>query len=390
MYIQRELEQRFLNVQNIHPVTALVGPRQAGKTTMLKQLAKQYNYSYVLFDDPDARELFDEDIIKFKMQYIDGYDLAILDEVQYCEDAGRKLKFLADTGSKIWITSSSEVILRAEILSYLVGRVGVLHLYPFSIVEFLSAKKQRATTAGILKRMVWEHATYGGFPRVVLMSETDMKKEILRNLHETIILKDAVHTFSIDNARAIEKLSLYLAHNTGQIVSYTTLMNDLGISFQTLKKYLDALIRSNLIIEVPPFFTNKTKEISKQPKIYYVDTGLRNSVVGEFPNKMTGPLFENYVLSELIKMGFKPKYWRTKSRSEVDFIVELGEKIVPVEVKLRAAVGKVERSLRSFMERYSPEFAVVVSYDGEKGEREVSGRKVLFTDIMGLREVLLL
>ncbi len=91
MYVHRDLEDKFKKVAGSYSVVALVGPRQSGKTTMLKELMKEYNSSYVLFDDPDARRLFDEDIKKFIVQYIEGYDLAILDEFQYCKDPGSKL-----------------------------------------------------------------------------------------------------------------------------------------------------------------------------------------------------------------------------------------------------------------------------------------------------------
>ncbi len=388
MYVHRDIEEKFLKIAGRYPVVALVGPRQAGKTTMLKNLMKGYNASYVLFDDPDARRLFDEDIKKFEVQYIAGYEIAVLDEIQYCRDAGSKLKYLADTGHKIWVTSSSEILLSKDVLSYLVGRVAILRLYPFNIHEFLRAKGYRAVDEVITKRIIWEHALYGGFPKVVLEDNVEMKKEYLRNLHETMLLRDVTRTFSIDNISAVERLSKYIAINSGAIFSYTNAANTVGISYQTVRKYLDAMVKSQIAVEVPPFFTNRTREISKQPKVYFLDTGLRNSVVGTYPMDMNGELFENYVLSELVKMGFKPKYWRTKAKAEVDFIVEKDSNVIPIEVKLRATPEKVERGLRSFIEKYSPETAVVISYSGEKGERKINGTNVLFEDIWGLWNLL--
>ena len=384
MYVRRDLEDRFIRVSEMYPIVALVGPRQAGKTTMLKELARGRNASYVLFDDPDARRIFDEDVKKFELQYMEGYDLAILDEIQYCQDAGSKLKYLADTSHRMWITSSSEILLSRDILSYLVGRVGILRLYPFNIHEFLRAKEYRIVDETILMRAIWEHALYGGFPRVVLEGSVEMKREYLKNLHETMLLKDVARTFSIENMGAVERLARYIAINSGKLFSYNNVASMLNISYQTLRKYLDALAKSEIIVEVPPFFTNRTREITKQPKLYFLDTGLRNSVAVVYPAELDGALFENYVLSELIKMGHRPKYWRTKAKAEVDFVVEIDGKVVPVEVKVSVSTWKTEKSMRSFIEKYKPERAVVVFYNGEKGEKKVNGTDVIFVDMLDL------
>lgn len=386
-YIEREIAEKFRKVQKIYGLIAIVGARQAGKTTFLKEQMKQARCSYVLFDDPDARALF-EDIKKFEKQYVEGYEITVLDEVQYCKDAGRKLKYLADTGRKIWITSSSEIILGKEILSYLVGRVSILKLYPFSLTEFLLSKGQKEVTPAILNRNVWEHATYGGYPKVVLAEDPEAKKIILKDLYDTMLLKDVARTFSIEDIRALEEFAKYLSLNIGGMVSYENISRDIKISFQTIKKYLDALEKSYIIVRVPPFYTNKTKEIIKQPKIYFLDTGLRNAVAKTFGAEPGGNLFENYVLSELMKLGFAPKYWRTKSKAEVDFIIEKDNELIPIEVKINAGPDRIERSMRSFIETYKPKTALVVTYKGEKGEMNVDGCKVSFTDALEMRKLL--
>lgn len=381
MYVKRMLKPRFDKISQHYSMVAVVGARQAGKTTFLKRQMKDYHSSYVLFDDPDVRSLFEEDVKKFENQFIDDYEVSILDEVQYCKDAGRNLKYLVDSNHNLWITSSSEIILSKKILSFLVGRVSILKLYPFSLNEFLIAKAQKEVTATILKRMIWEHTAYGGYPKVVLTDDVDMKKIILRDLYDTLLLKDVARTFSIDDIRSLEEFSKYLAFSIGDILSYDTLCETLNMSFQTVKKYLDAMEKSYLIYRAPPFFTNKKKEIVKQPKLFFVDTGLRNSVAKRFEVQVTGKLFENYVLSELLKMGFSPKYWRTKTKMEVDFIIEKDNNIIPIEVKIHASVGKIERSLRSFIHIYEPKKAFIVTLDGEKGKTIIDGCEVIYTDM---------
>ncbi|MBN2603557.1 MAG: ATP-binding protein [Candidatus Thermoplasmatota archaeon] len=389
MYVGRTIKEKFDKIAENYKMIAVVGARQAGKTTFLKKQIENKNASYVLFDDPDARSFFEDDIKKFEKQFISSYFVSVLDEVQYCKDAGRKLKYLVDSDHKIWITSSSEIILSKEILSYLVGRVSIIRLFPFSFSEFLTAKAQKELTADIIKRTVWEHATYGGYPKVVLTEDIDMKKTILGDLYDTMLLKDVARTFSIDDIRSLEEFSKYLAFFIGDILSYDKISSNLNISFQTVKKYLDAMEKSYLIYRVLPFFTNKRKEIVKQPKLYFVDTGLRNSIAKRFDVNIDGKLFENYVLSELLKMGLIPKYWRTKTKIEVDFIVEIDNKIIPIEVKIQADVGKIERSLRSFIEIYKPKTAIVLTLKGDKGRTMINGCEVIYTDISNLEKVIL-
>jgi len=388
MFVERDIEKRFGKVASAYNIIALVGARQAGKTTFLREQTKRMNSSYVLFDDPDARGLFEEDIKKFEKQYIEGFDVSVLDEVQYCKGAGTKLKYLADTGKKAWITASSEMILSKDILSFLVGRVSILKLYPFSLNEFLAARKQKSLTPAILKRAVWEHLIFGGYPKVVLTQDVETKKIILKDLYSTMIFKDIAGTFSINDIGSLEQFSKYLAVNTGTALSYESISKQMNISFQTVKRYLDAMEKSYLVARVPPYHTNKTKEITKQPKLYFVDTGLRNSIVDNFGSEPDGRLFENYVLSELIKAGFSPKYWRTKSKAEVDFIVEKNSKLIPIEVKLNAKPNKVGKSLRSFIETYKPKEGFVITYKETKGIAKINGCKITFTNAFELKEKL--
>lgn len=382
MYVPRLIEPLFRKLEPVYAIIAVVGPRQAGKTTFLRELAKARTVAYLLFDDPDVRTLFEQDVKKFERQYVETPEAAILDEVQQGTEAGQKLKYLAERGRKLWITSSSEAILGKDVLSHLVGRVSIIRLYPFSLSEFLRAKNVVETTPIQQQRLMWEHAIYGGYPKVVLTEELELKRRILRDLWETMILKDVAQTFSIDDSQALEQLSRVLAANSGQLLSYDLLAKTLNISFPTLKKYLQALEKSYFFMRIPPFCRNKNKEISKQPKAYFIDTGLRQVVLNFFPTEVDGHTFENYVFSELLKAGFSPKYWRTKAQAEVDFIIELEGEVIPIEVKLTPAL---ERSLRSFIEQYQPRRAYVVNYQGIAGTTKLKNCTIHTT---GVRELL--
>ncbi len=390
MYVERDIEEKFGSVSLLYNIVAVVGPRQAGKTTFLKERMKGLNASYVMLDDPDARGLFDDDIKKFESQYIEGHEVAVLDEVQYGKDAGRKLKYLADKGRKIWITSSSQTIMSKEVLSWLVGRVTLVRLYPFSFGEFLRAKKQKETTPAIAKRNVWEHLVYGSYPKVVLTESVEMKQTLLKDLYSTMVLKDIAQTFSIGDIRSLEELCRYLSHSVGNVLVYEKAASGMKVSFQTIKKYLDAMEKSYLIVLLQPFYTNKLKEVVKQPKVYFVDTGLRNAITNSFPLTLEkeGKLFENYVLGEMLKLDLNVKYWQTKTGVEVDFVVEKDAGVIPVEAKISASPEKIEKNLRSFIEAYKPKLAFVVFYEGVPGEVDINGCRVVFTDVLGFSRMM--
>ena len=384
MYVNRRITRGFHKLEEMYGLIALAGPRQVGKTTFLRYEMQDQEHSYVLLDDPLARSLFEKDPKGFERQFIEGHQLTVLDEVQYSMETGQFLKYLVDTGNRLWVSSSSAILLRADVLSFLVGRVGLVRLLPFNIEEFMEATGLKSWTPGILRSYVTEHMVYGGFPAVVLNKDPMLKQRLLIDILESIILRDAVRAFGLKNVRGVGDLTLYLSQTIGSPMNLSAVSNSLGINQITLNGYLDALEMSYVIARVRPFFTNKVKEIVKQPKVYFVDTGIRNAASGSFPSVPEGPLFENYVFSELLKMGHSPKYWRTKVGAEVDFVLDRPEGPIPVEVKLRTRPGRISRSLRSFIRTSRPQEAYIVGHEVETGTSTLEGCRVTYCDIMGL------
>jgi len=381
MYIERKIKEGFKKRVKLYNIIALVGPRQAGKTTFLKNQIKNSKTNYLSFDDPDIKELFEEDVKKFEKQYLEGFEISILDEIQYAKNPGINLKYLCDKGKKLWLTSSSEIILSKEVLSYLVGRVSIIKLYPFSLKEFLSAKGIKEFAAKTLKRYLDEYIEFGGYPKVVLTESYDEKKILLKDLYETMVLKDVAHSFFIEDIASIQKLIKYLSINVGNLLSYESLSKTLNLSFQTIKKYLDALEKSYFIARIRPFMTNKSKEISKQPKFYFFDTGIRNAIINSFDIEPSGSLFENCVFSEIVKAGYEPKFWRTKAGAEVDFVIESGKNIIPIEAKV-SAIQEHKRSLASFIKTYNPGKAIIVGYNIEEKIVNLNGCKIIYTNLI--------
>lgn len=360
VYIKRKAELLLHKLNDLYPILAVVGPRQAGKTTLLKEMLPP-DSKYLLFDDPDIREIFNSDIKDFEKQYLTKNTTAVLDEVHTAQDPGSKLKYLADSGYKLWITASSEVLLGESVLSYLVGRVSIIRLYTFSFSEFLNAKNIEVLTPAIEQRETAEHIRYGGYPKTVTTPDPGLKEIILKDLYETMILKDIAKTFSILDFRALEMLSSYFAINTGTQLHIENLSQNIGISAPTIKKYIDAMEKSYMLSVITPFYTNKTKELTKQPKVYFTDTGMRNVIRKNYD--LDGAGYENYILTELLKAGFTPKYWRTKTKLEIDFVIENKSEIIPIEVKLRE--NKITPALKSFINEYKPSRAYIVTFNGE-------------------------
>jgi uncharacterized protein len=365
-YIERDITDLFIKLNQVYSMIAITGARQSGKTTFLKHNSN--NANYIMFDDPDAKQLFEQDIKKFEIQYLNK-KLTILDELQYCQNAGKHLKYLFEKGHKIWITSSSSNILEKEILSYLVGRISIIKMYPLSYSEFKKFKDNIN-----YNRLVWEHATYGGYPKVVTTNDSELKQIILSDLYETMVLKDIAFTFSINDIDSLKNLTKYLANTVSKQIAYDDISNKLNISFQTIKKYITALEKSNLIQVIKPKYKNKIKEIIKQPKIYFIDNGILNHIINNFNSDLNGDIFENYVMSELIKKGYTLKYWRTKTGHEIDCI--LNENI-PVEIKLNSKKNP-SKNLKNYINEYQPQNAYVVFYEGSEKTEEFQNCKIQY------------
>jgi predicted AAA+ superfamily ATPase len=387
VYVKRDIGHYFDKIKGLYNTIAVVGPRQSGKTTFLKKRIKM-NISYLLMDDIDVRSLFEEDVKGFENRYLRGNDVTIMDEVQVCKDAGINLKYLNDSENKMWITSSSEVLLGKEVLSYLVGRVSIVRLYPFSLSEYLRCNNYGKNDKIQVLRSIRELSSYGGYPRVALERDPELKTILLRDLYETMVLRDISKVFNINDIVALERSVKYLANMyTGQL-SMENMSKDVAISFKTLRSYLTAMEKSYLIKLVKPYFTNQNKELIKQPKAYFIDNGMRNVISGNLGREMDGASFENLVFTELIKYGYEPRYWRKKTGVEVDFIIELGSEIIPIEVKLKVPEKRIESGLRSFIDQYSPKRALVVTSETDRADIEVSGTTVSFMDLVNLKEEL--
>lgn len=379
-YIPRDLEKAVGKFLAAPQILAIVGPRRSGKTTLLRHFeSKLPNSIFLSFEDDDLLRLFEEDIKAFAKIYIQPYRNIILDEFQYAKKGGKHLKFLYDShsGKKIIISGSSSIELTIKAAKFLVGRLLSFPLYPFSFKEFLLAKdpqlgkliaQEEKPSPSFVKQVephLNEFLLFGGYPEVVLADDFLTKKTLLQNIYQLYFLKDVAALANLVEDWKLKNLARLLAVNLGGLTNYTQLTTAANIDFKTLKSYLNFLEKTFIILPVPPFFTNKTKEITKSPKIYFLDLGLRNALINSFEpillRRDAGFLRENFIAAYLLNHNLEPHFWRTKSGAEVDFVVTKEGNPISIEIKSALGQMKTSRGLQSFIHHYRPREAFVAN-----------------------------
>lgn len=404
MYIERFLEKKIQKYLNKKEIIAIVGARQCGKTTLMKHISdKLKNTKFISFEDREILESFSKDIKTFVELYVKETKYLFIDEFQYAKEGGKQLKFIYDNyDTKIIISGSSASDLSIHSIKYLVGRIFVLSLYPFSFEEYLKYKNKKLynlhskkTFSSVLiekiNKYYDEFIIYGGYPRVILAEDNEEKEEVLKNIYNTYFLKEVKEILQLPEDFKLSKLIKVLALQVGSMSNYNELSSSTGFDYNDLLKNLNILKKTFICTESRPFFINKKKEIVKTPKIFFLDNGFRNIVIKNF-QKVTdrtdlGDLNENFVASELVKQDIELKYWRTKTGAEVDFIIEHKNKIIPIEIKSNLRSPKLTRSFRNFLESYKSKEGFILSRDySDKIRLEKSA--VFFKPLFGVEGIL--
>jgi predicted AAA+ superfamily ATPase len=380
MYVRRDLESAIQRYLSAPEIIALIGARQAGKTTLLKHLqAGIQDSSFLTFEDIEIRELFDLDTKSFVELYIKPARVIFLDEFQHSRKGGQGLKFIYDTvpGRKLIISGSSSLDLTIRAVKHLTGRILSFTLYPFSFREVLRSKDQRLSRLfegtlefgpiepPLLQRLqkyFQEFIVYGGYPRVATAQNDEEKRDVLRNIFQIYLLRDVRDILGLVDDYRMLSLVKALALQAGQAISYEELANLTQQSIPTVKRQISFLEKTYIASFLRPFFRNKRTELVKNPKAYFFDTGLRNAIIKDFKpvndRQDKGALYENCVFSELMKKDRQVKYWRTKSKAEVDFVVD---DRMPLEVKSGLSKPTIGKSLHSFIAKYQPDRAFILN-----------------------------
>lgn len=383
-------------------IIVVYGPRQVGKTTLFYMWMKNLieagtdpkNIFYFKADDPLIQtDFFDHfsSLHHFVKEYKNsGKAFVFCDEVQKIPNIGVFLKNLADLRDpelKIMVTGSSSLELRQKTHESLTGRKEVFCLYPFSFKEFLSEIKGRSDwQASIESESDFnEFVTYGGYPKVVLAKDISQKKSALNEIYTSYIQKDITDFLRIEHPDAFNRLVRLLADQIGNLLNIHELSSTLGMNRLTLEKYIHILEETFVIKRLPPFYKNPRKEITKMPKVYFLDTGLRNYIAGNlntFPGERgdIGKVAENHVFTEYHKALSdleKLYFWRTQTGAEVDFIFEKNENtFFPIEIKY-AIAPSFPRAMRSFIETYPVKEAVLFQRSTGKDPFKLGSTEVI-------------
>ena len=362
-YIDRFAEGKFRLLNNMFQAVLVCGPRQVGKTTMLKHISGDNNRSYVTLDDLDDRALALKDPKMFFQKYKSPI---IIDEIQFAPNLFSYIKIMADNHQKngeFWLTGSQSYKVMRLASESLAGRIGIINMYSLTHQELAHNLEDLPTDFSFdtLNRLtnrpnlelndVFSYIFKGGMPKCIGYTD-EMRAEYFKSYIDTYLMKDIMELGKITDAVRFKTFLTACASQNTQVVNYANLALASDISQPTAKEWLSLLQGIGIVYLVQPYFSNALKRLTKTPKLYFYDTGLC-AYLAKIPSKdmlmsssFNGAYFENFVMNQLmIKNQLSSHerniyFYRDIDKNEVDILLEDGEGIVPLEVKLSANPNK--------------------------------------------------
>lgn len=333
MLIRRHAEATLLQLARAYPIVAVTGPRQSGKTTLVRKAFP--NKPYVSLEDLDEGQFATDDPRGFLSRYPDG---AILDEVQRCPGLFSYLQTRLDQARKkglFVLTGSQQFNLLSGITQSLAGRVALIPLLPFALSELQAANVAPKALAELLFRGLYP-PIYDGPQQAGIWYGNYVRTYIERDVRQIIEVRDL---------SAFQRFVRMCAGRTGQLTNLSALASDCGVTHNTAKAWLSVLEASYIVHLLQPHHRNFDKRLVKTPKLYFCDTGLACWLLGiRTPAELAshtqrGALFETWAVGELLKARYNRGqesnlyFWRDRSGNEVDVLIEQGKKLAPVEIK---------------------------------------------------------
>ncbi|MCK9278310.1 ATP-binding protein [Methanoculleus sp. UBA303] len=383
--IRRDAEEKIRSLALGFPAVSVIGPRQSGKTTLVRSVFPEL--PYVLLEDPDTRAFAEEDPRSFLAQY--EKTGAVFDEVQRVPELFSYLQGVLDahTGpGRFILTGSQNFLMMEQISQSLAGRVGIVKLLPLSMRELASAGIETGR---------YEDLIYAGlFPRPY--SSNIHPADFYSSYIQTYLERDLRLLKQVQSLSAFQTFMKMCAYRSGQVVNYSSLANDCGISHNTAKEWLSLLETSLLIVLIRPHHKNFNKRLVKMPKLYFTDPGLACHLAGIQSaddlsyHPLKGGLFESLIISEFLKFRFNRGkasnlyFWRDKLGHEIDCIIEYdGWDPIPVEIKSgRTASSDFFKEI-TYWNRLSgntPDRSFVV-YGGDQSQRRTAGQLVGYREL---------
>lgn len=352
--------QDYVNTSN--QALILTGPRQVGKTTLLKSLFPQAKY--LNLDDLPTETILESYSLATYKSYLPDRGIVILDEIQHLSDPGRAGKLIIDNfpDLKLIITGSAGLSIKNKHTESMAGRAHSIELFPLSLTEYL-VQTQAIDSSSVLplQRIINPSKSPDPGPRIIIDKSSLIERLLiyglypnlinhpnpkiyLKDLVERIIFKDLLDLSLISEKKLAFSILTIIAYQIGQLLSYQEVANKLDIDVRTVKKYLDLFEEAYLIFRLYPYSKNGRNVLTKRPKIYFLDTGIRNALINLFQplnlRNDAGQLFENFIIIETLKyLKYHPSdqkmfYWRTKQGSEIDLVLSTSTTLRGVEIKL--------------------------------------------------------
>jgi hypothetical protein len=360
MKITRFLLPQIENSLQAGKVTVLYGPRQVGKTTLVKELIKSLplRSKFVNADEIIYREVLASQSSQQLGELLGDAELLVIDEAQRVSEIGLNLKILVDSfpHARIIATGSASFDLANKISEPLTGRKLTFNLYPVSYKEVQETIGKIETRTQLERWLVW-----GGYPAIVATDEPVLRERLLGELVGSYLYRDILELEGLRRADKIVDLLRLLAFQIGQEVSTTELATNLALNRLTVERYLDLLEKVFVVFKVNGFSRNLRKEVSKNSRYYFYDNGVRNSLIQNF-NTLSlrndvGQLWENFLVMERRKANqvagrnVNSYFWRTYDQKEIDCIEEHGGKLYGYEFKWQS--GEIRRVVKQeFLETY--------------------------------------
>ena len=370
--IERLLKEQINKRLYRGKVVIVVGPRQVGKTTLLRMLIDDTDRKVLVWncDEPDVRrKLADPTSTELGAETANA-DLILIDEAQRVQNIGITLKLLVDNypEKQVVVTGSSAIELSNSINEPLTGRKYEYVLFPFSTEELI-----REFGATEERRMLERRLIYGSYPEVV--NHPGEERETLTDLVSSYLYKDIFSFQDVRKPEIIEQLLQAIALQVGSEVSFNELGRLLGLTSITVQRYIDLLEKSYVLFHLRSFSRNVRSELKKSRKIYFYDNGVRNALLGDYKplalRNDTGALWENYIISERMKhnaySGYygKSYFWRTQQQQEVDYIEDYDGVLHAYEFKWSGT--KQPRLTEAFSKNYPEHTFAVINPDNYQG-----------------------
>lgn len=356
--IPRAQEQNIRKWLDKGKAIIVTGPRQVGKTTLVRQITQSLGRKtlWLTGDDPEARSVLDNISLARLKTIMGNHEIVVVDEAQRFTNAGLTLKLFTDhlPQVQLFVTGSSSLDLAAQTKESLTGRKFEFSLYPLSFVEMSGHQGYLAERSLLEHRML-----YGFYPEVV-QQEPQQAQKILNDLSDGLMYKDLLTLDQVKKPSLLVKLLQALALQIGSEVSYNEVAQLIGADPLTVERYVDLLEQSFVLFRLPSLSRNARNEIRKGRKIYFLDNGIRNSIIKNFSpltlRTDTGALWENFLLAERMKRNAYTDYfcntyfWRTTTQQEIDYVEETGGRLHAFEFKWQTP--KTVRFPKTFLEAY--------------------------------------